>query len=98
MNLKLIRVFSATSIVTTESERHVTVHRSADATATLSCDPRCTTVPNPDVLEQRAAASASGSGGAEQAATGGGDGGQALAAGVSGATAATASGVGKIAK
>jgi pilus assembly protein CpaC len=86
-------ILNADLVVAPEGRRHVTIYRSTEDMATLSCDPRCTRVPNPDVLEERAAAPTSDAGGAEQAAAGG-DGGQA-AAGASGAAAATATGAAK---
>jgi len=33
-----------------ETKRHVTIHHGTTGVATLSCDPRCTTVANPTTL------------------------------------------------
>ena len=37
-------------VVAPETARHVTIHRGTTGVATLSCDPRCTTVANPTIL------------------------------------------------
>ena len=37
-------------VVAPETRRHVTIHRGTAGVATLSCDPRCTTVANPTTL------------------------------------------------
>lgn len=35
-------------VVAPELDRHVTIHRGTDSPATMSCDPRCVGVANPD--------------------------------------------------
>ena len=37
-------------VVAPETRRHVTIHRGTTGVATLSCDPRCTTVANPTTI------------------------------------------------
>lgn len=47
-------LMSANVVVVPERERHVTVHRNGEETATFSCRPRCTRVKGPDAEESKA--------------------------------------------